>query len=165
MRTVELTLDTALEREVRAVWQQLQAAGLPSLATHAHPTNRPHVTLAAAADLTTGVSTALAALPLPAHLNGLMVFEGRSGVLVWRVVADESLRALQARVWSALDGQERNPLHAPERWVPHVSLALRIRPDDRARASAVLAHLRAARGQFVGARSYHHETRDVLHLA
>jgi 2'-5' RNA ligase len=153
VRTVELTFDTALERGVRAVWRQLQAAGLPSLATHAHWTNRPHVTLAAAADLTTGVGTALAALPLPAELDGVMVFEG-SGVLVWRVVADESLRALQASVWSALDGQERNPLHAPERWVPHVSLALRVRPGDRTRAAAVLADLPAARGQFAGARSY-----------
>jgi hypothetical protein len=52
-----------------------------------------------------------------------MVFEGKSGALVWRVVADESLRDLQARVWSALDGLERNPVHAPERWVPLVSPA------------------------------------------
>jgi 2'-5' RNA ligase len=158
MRTVELTLDDELDDSVREAWRRLAAAGLPSLATHTHPTNRPHLTLAAGADVP-DLAPLLAALPLPVTVDGLIFFEGRTGALAWRVHADETLRSLQAQVWQALDGQARNPLHAPDRWVPHISLARRAAPTA---AGGVLDALTPASGWLVGARSYDTETRTAV---
>jgi hypothetical protein len=160
VRTVELVLDDELDTAVRAVWRRLAAAGAPSLATDAQPANRPHLTLAAGTDLP-DLAPALAALPLTVTLDGLVFFEGRAAMLAWRVIADAGLRALQARVWHELDGQQRDPLHAPDRWVPHVSLARQTSPTVASRA---LAGLPRATGWVVGARSYDSETRAVTTL-
>ena len=131
VHTVELLLDGKLEDAVRRLWGELHEAGQPSLATHRHPTNRPHVTLAVAETL-----------------------DGR-------VAADPALLRLQEQVWERLDGVPRNPLHHPERWVPHVSLALKAGPD----ALAHLVGLPAPRGLFVTARTYDMETRTVNALS
>jgi hypothetical protein len=159
MHTVELSVDPALDALVRSVWQRLHAAGLPSLATHRHPTNRPHLTLATADRLTPEVAPALAALPVEAELDGLIFFER---AVVWRVSLTDALSDLHARVWHALEGTERNPQHAPERWEPHVSLALRAK--DQPRYAAELRDLPVARGSFLRARTYDSETRTVTEL-
>jgi hypothetical protein len=161
VRTVELLLDPGLDAEVRSVWYRLHAAGLPSLATHPHPTNRPHVTLAAAESLT-GLPDLERDLPIAAALQGVHMFDGKAGVLVWCVVSTPELRVLQAKVFAALDGT--NPLHAPENWRPHVSLALRVPPEQRAAALDLLGDLGTARGSYIGARSYDTETRTVVDL-
>jgi 2'-5' RNA ligase len=160
MHTVELTLDPALDGQVRSVWQRLHAADLPSLATHRHPTNQPHLTLAAADRLTPEVTTALAGLPVEAVLDGLIFF---ARAVVWRVEATDALRDLQAEVWRALTGTERNPQHAPGAWTPHVSLALRAK--DHSRYAAELRDLPVARGRFVQARTYDSATRTVTALS
>ena len=165
MRTVELTVDPGLDDRVRSVWRRLHAAGLPSLATHRHSSNRPHLTLTAATELTAGVAAALTALPLTVELGPTTFFPGRAGALVWLVTPDEALLELHAEVWAALDGVERNPITAPGVWVPHVSLALRTRPEHREAAAALLADLPPARGSFVSARSYDPDTRGLLQLA
>ncbi|XVU29518.1 hypothetical protein ACQPZJ_21315 [Actinoplanes sp. CA-054009] len=51
MHTVELLLDPGLEDLVRQKWLVLREAGLPSLATHGHVSNRPHLTVATAESL------------------------------------------------------------------------------------------------------------------
>ncbi|MEV4636383.1 2'-5' RNA ligase family protein [Actinoplanes sp. NPDC049548] len=158
MRTVELLLDPVLEDLVRAVWRRLHDAGLRSLATHTHPTNRPHVTLASADELTPAVASALAGLPLDVALDDVVLL-GRT--VAWRVRPDDRLRDLQAAVWAALDGTERNPWHDPLRWTPHVSLALRVRPEDQSRYPRELG---IARGWFIGARSYDSESRSITSL-
>ncbi|GAA3350448.1 hypothetical protein GCM10020358_76410 [Amorphoplanes nipponensis] len=160
MHTVELTVDPALDGLVRSVWQRLHAAGLPSLATHQHPTNRPHLTLAAAERLTPEITTALAGLPVEAELDGLIFFER---AVAWRVVPTDALRDLHARVWHALPDGDRNPQHAPGSWVPHVSLALRTR--DQSRYAGVLRDLPVARGSFAQARTYDSGTRVVTALS
>ena len=164
MRTVELICDDALDGAVRAVWRRLAAAGLPSLANHPHPTNRPHLTLATADELPAGpVTAAMESLPVGVHLGGLIFFEGRAGMVAWRVHAGEALHRLHAEVWRALDGRERNPLHAPQVWVPHVSLARRVKPDQREAVRALVEPV-VADGRFVAARSYDSETRTVVDL-
>jgi hypothetical protein len=159
MHTVELLVDPALDALIRSVWQRLHAAGLPSLATHRHPTNRPHLTLAAADRLTPEVGAALAGLPVEAELDGLIFFER---AVVWRVTLTEALSDLHTQVWHALDDTERNPQHAPGRWEPHVSLALRA--QDQSRYAAELRDLPAARGSFLRARTYDSGTRTVTEL-
>lgn len=159
MRTVELLLDDELDGAVRAVWRRLAQANLPSLTDHTHPTNRPHLTLAAA-DAVPDLD--LSVLPLPVTLDGLIFFDGRSGMLAWRVVPDAALLALHGTVWRAM--HDPNPLHAPDVWVPHVSLARRVKPADRARISDYLSGLRPRQGRLVAARSYDTETRTVTDL-
>ncbi|WP_306204215.1 2'-5' RNA ligase family protein [Actinoplanes sp. RD1] len=148
MHTVELTLDDELDRTVRAVWERLRAAGLKSLATHGHPTNRPHLTLATGASLTPEAVAAVAGLPLPAVLEGVVLF---GHAVAWRVSASAELEAMRAAVAEAM-GSDRP-------WVPHVSLALRVK--DPGEYEPVLRGLAPARGMFVAARSYDSETRTV----
>jgi hypothetical protein len=51
MRSIELTFDPSLESAIRAEWAALESAGLPNLGRHPHVSNRPHLTLAAGAEL------------------------------------------------------------------------------------------------------------------
>jgi hypothetical protein len=169
MRTVELLCSAPLSTAVRAGWQQLAAAGLPSLATHTHPTNRPHLTLASAAGFAPGTAAALGAalsavLPLPVRLAGLRLLDGR-GTLVWVLAPDPALLAAHRAVWRILDGAaERNPLHRPGRWLPHLSLARRFRPADLDLAREVLTPVTPTSGALVAARSYDSTTRAVTPL-
>ena len=154
MRTVELLLDPALERGVVALWDRLHEAGLPSLATHGHPTNRPHLTVVNAASLDglTGF-----ALPIPVTL-GAVVALGRA--VVRAVEPDARLSELHERIWSSLT----DAWPPPSEWTPHVSVALRVRAEERDAVLETLSGLPPARGFFVAARSYDSNTRTVRTL-
>ncbi|TDB77441.1 2'-5' RNA ligase family protein [Micromonospora sp. KC723] len=168
MRTVELLCDPRLEERVRAAWDRLAVAGLPSLARNPHPTNRPHLTMASVDGFPPGVTGRLAdlfdaALPLPVHLDRVEVLDG-SAPLVWLVRPTPRLTALHEAVHEVLartGGQ--NPWHAPGRWIPHLSLALRFRDHDRRLARALTCVDRPS-GEFVAARSYDADTRTVSPL-
>ncbi|MFI7576656.1 2'-5' RNA ligase family protein [Micromonospora sp. NPDC049497] len=168
MRTVELVCSPALEAAVRAAWERLAAAGLPSLAGNTHPTNRPHLTLAAVDDFPPGAAARLGALfaevlPLPVKLVDLQVLNG-SAPLVWSIRPDPSLTALHAAVWEVLrDADGHHPWHSPGRWRPHISLALRFRNADAALARAVVGADGPA-GSFVAGRTYHSVDRSVTPL-
>lgn len=167
MRTVELLGDDALDRAVRSAWQRLDQAGLTSLSRHQHPTNRPHLTLASPEAIPPGadaaIAAALRALPVPVRLAGLHFFRGRAGVLAWAVDGGDALRDLQAQVWAALDGADRNPQHEPAAWIPHISLARRLRPEQEALAGHLIGAA-AAGGELTAARSYDTVSRTVVLL-
>ncbi|SBT66388.1 2'-5' RNA ligase superfamily protein [Micromonospora sediminicola] len=169
MRTVELLCSPELDAAVRAAWDRLAAAGLPSLARNTHPTNRPHLTLASVDEFPPGAEQRLAdlcdaALPLPVRLDRLAVLDG-SAPLVWLVHPTPQLVALHGAVWDVLaEASGPHPWHLPGRWVPHLSLALRFRGADRRLARAVAGADRPG-GAFVAARSYHGDTRTVTELA
>jgi len=185
VRSIELTFDEETESAVRADWRALAGAGLPSLARHSGPTNRPHLTLAAGDDLARGSSVgpeppglfrggatpgvplgppdcepaeaveeaavppvdvalqgAFDTLPLPLRTSGLVVFGAppRGLVLARLVTITRELLDLHSVVhglaWGAL------PLTLPGRWTPHVTLALRLTPEQLAAALPLLgAHL------------------------
>ena len=157
MRTVELLLESRLEQTVRDVWEMLHTAGLKSLATHRHPTNRPHLTLVAG-DWT----DPLPALDLPIAVELRDVrFLGRA--LVWAAEPGPALREAQSRVWHAVTAV--NPLHAPQSWTPHVSLALNVPDRQRAAALGLLTGLPPRTGELIAARSYETETRTVTDLS
>jgi hypothetical protein len=159
VRTVELLLDAGLDAGIRRLWDDLHAAGLPSLATHRHPTNRPHVTLATAASPAALPGIGGLGLPVPAVLGPARML-GRA--LVREVIRTPGLDRLQARVWAAVGAV--NPLHAPDRWIPHVSLALNVPEPLRPVALDRAADLPPAYGEFVAARSYDTGTRTVTGL-
>ncbi|MEV0003528.1 2'-5' RNA ligase family protein [Micromonospora sp. NPDC050980] len=168
MRTVELLCSPELDAAVRAAWRRLADAGLPSLAGNTHPTNRPHLTLAAVDGFPPGAEQRLAdlcdaALPLPVRLDRIAVLDG-SAPLVWLLRPTPQLVALHGAVWDVLAGAPGpHPWHLPGRWVPHLSLALRMRGADRRRARA-LAGADRPTGEFVAARSYDGGTRTVCEL-
>ena len=170
MRTVELLPDPGTDHAVRALWSRLRAVGVPGLADHPHPTNRPHLTLAEAADLPDeeGLRRELAAaLPLPLHLGAIGVVHGRRGVGLHLVVAPHpSLVALHGRVHAHLDAGGADPAGhlAPGSFAPHVSLALRVPPDQLGAALEALREQRGVEGQWVAARSYDAVDRSVTGL-
>lgn len=165
---MELVCSSGLDAEVRAVWGRLVAAGLPSLARNVHPTNRPHLTLAAVDGFPPGVEDRLAglfdaALPVPVTLDRIVVLDG-SRPLVWLLRPAPALTALHAAVWDVLAGADgQRPWHAPGAWVPHLSLALRFRDADLRLARAVAGGQRPT-GAFVAARSYDATGRTVTPL-
>lgn len=165
MPTVELLPDEELRGRVEAVWERLAGAGLPSLAGHGHPTNRPHLTLAAADALPPDgwLATALAGLPVPVRLDGLLSFGGARGGLAWAVVPGRALLDVQAAVSELV--RPRSPWFRPGLWTPHVSLVLRATPAQRAAAVELLADLPAAEGALVAARSYDEPSRTVRALS
>jgi len=155
MHTVELLPDPRLEDGVRDLWDRLRGAGLPSLADHPHPTNRPHLTLLTAASL---AGLGPLGLPVAAELAEVR-FLGRALVLL--VTPTGELRELQSAAWSALAG---DPWPPPPEWIPHVSLALKVPPDRRGEALDLLATVPATRGHFTAARSYDTQSRTVVDL-
>lgn len=162
---MELLCSPELDAAVRAAWDRLATAGLPSLARNTHPSNRPHLTLAAVDEFPPGAVARLgalldAALPLPARLGDLTVLDG-SAPLVWLVEPGAELVELHRAVWRVLaDADGRNPWHEPGRWTPHLSLALRFRNADRGLARTVVGTPRST-GSFVAARSYDSADRSV----
>ncbi|MFD7130916.1 2'-5' RNA ligase family protein [Streptomyces sp. NPDC059894] len=172
MRTVELLPDATTELRVREMWRGIAAAGLPSLADHPHPTNRPHLTLATCDDLDHPARAALAAtldgLPAPLRLDGLLRFPGRTRVLAWRVDPDAGLTRLHRQVWDVLGAHATgrlNPLHAPGRWVPHLTLGRSSRASAWWPDHLLPAALSAPwDGTLTHARSYDSVTRTVEHL-
>lgn len=151
MHTVELLPDAELEHGVRELWDRLRDAGLPSLARHPHPTNRPHLTVLTAASL---AGLPPLDLPIAAELGPVRLL-GRA--LVREVVDADRLRELQSRAWHALEAG----WPPPGEWVPHVSLALRVPPSAQAEALRLLAGVPPAHGEFVAARTYDTRTRTV----
>jgi hypothetical protein len=152
VHTVELLLDDQLEAGVRKLWDLLLRAGLPSLATHTHPTNRPHLTVLTAASLT-GLP-ALPPLPIPVELGPARIL-GRA--LVRAATPAPELHAFQAEAWSSTT----DAWPPPADWAPHISLALKIPPARHDEALALLAAVPPAAGRFVAARSYDTDTRIV----
>ncbi|HWR84969.1 MAG TPA: 2'-5' RNA ligase family protein, partial [Rhodoglobus sp.] len=119
IRSLELVLDESTDAAVRADWNALQAAGLPSLAAHAGESNRPHVTLVASDEAFAGIDLDVV-LPLPLRLGGLVVFGAgrpRGMVLCRAVVPSAALLELHAHVVSAAGGAPR-PTSLPGAWTP-----------------------------------------------
>jgi 2'-5' RNA ligase len=175
MHSLELLLGEAAEASVRADWERLVEAGLPSSGRHRSDTNRPHITLVAAPSLAPetvpGIDARVAAaagfVDLPLASAGVLLFgPGRGGyVLVRQVVTTPELLDLHRRVCTAVGtvpGQVRTS--HPGAWTPHVTLARRMRPEQVAAALAVLephpAPLRA-----VAVRRWDADTRTVVRLA
>src|SRR5262249_47827123 len=63
--------------------------------------------------------------PFRIRTAGLGVFTGPEPVLYVPVVRDEPLSRLHRALWTAIAGAGRDllPHYAPERWVPHITLA------------------------------------------
>lgn len=175
MHSLELLLGDGAEAAVRADWERLAEAGLPSSGRHGSESNRPHITLLAAPslapevvpDIDARVAAAAGFVDLPVVSAGLLLFgPGRGGyVVVRQVVTTPELLELHRRVCAAVGpvpGQSRTSI--PGAWTPHVTLARRMRPEQLPAALEVLephpGPLRA-----VALRRWDADARTVVRLA
>jgi 2'-5' RNA ligase len=159
VHSVEVILDDDTDRQIRAEWAVLAEAGLPSQARHTGASNRPHVTLALTETLTEQVAdrlaVAVADLPIPVTLGGLLLFGTSRVVLARLVVPSAALLDLQSRVRAALDYPvDPHGTFGPGRWTPHVTLARRLRSDQLGIALTQLGVLAPISGELVRARRW-----------
>lgn len=164
VQTVELVLDEGTEGAVRRAWDVLAAAGLPSQARHTGATNRPHVTLAVAtripAALESRLAAAVAGLPIPVRLGGLVSFAGRRWVLARLVVPSAELLRVQSAVADVVLGcPGLSPLMFPDRWTPHITLARSLTAEQVGVALGLLGDRAELVGEAVAARRYDGERR------
>lgn len=168
MQSVELLLDEAADGHVRAQWQALAGAGLPSQAHHRGETNAPHVTMAVRRDVPADREQELAAvaarLPLPVRLGATAVFGRHRYVLVRLVVADAALLRLHADLDAALGDGEGDPLTAPGRWTPHVTLGRGFSAEQVGRALEVLGGAHPVEASAVDCRRWDSEARRAWSL-
>lgn len=119
--------DGTTSASIRSLWDELEAAGVPTLATATHRRHVPHLSLVVADDLP--VTEALAAVhrvpaaPIELRLASAGVFPG--GVLYLAPAASETLIAEHHRVHVATAGVEGGawPHYEPGTWTPHVTVA------------------------------------------
>ena len=135
VQSVELLLDEALDDWVWCQWRALESAGLPSQVRHGSLTNWPHVTLGVAdsiaPELESALSDAVAELPIPIQLGGVIWFPGKRHVIARSVVPSAELIAMHARVHAILDGPAMvGRRMTPGTWTPHVTLARGVRPEQ-----------------------------------
>lgn len=126
---LELGLAADGERDVRRLWDALEAASVPSLATNAFPI-RPHVTLAVTddADGLRGVAGALRGLidPTSVELAGPAFFQAEPPIMHLAVASAPGLIAMHGRVVHALQQAEVDlwPHYRPTVWLPHCTLSM-----------------------------------------
>ena len=159
MHSIELVLDDDTDRQIRAEWNQLAAAGLPSQARHTGASNRPHITLALAAalDAADGVrlTVAAAALPTPITIGSLLVFGARRFVLARLAVPSVALLDMQSGVTAAVaEPVDPHGNFGAGQWTPHVTLARRLTADQLAEAVTVLGEVPAIVGTAARARRW-----------
>ena len=133
--SVCLLLDPAAEAAVRGLWRRLEAAGVPTLLRHTHGRHVPHLTLASVHhDGAEAVLSALAALPVAPRvevsLDALGMFPRSRSWLA--VPADAGLLARHARAVEAVRaaGAQVHGHYLPGAWLPHLTLAPRMRVEQ-----------------------------------
>jgi 2'-5' RNA ligase len=144
-QALECYFDDTADAAVRALWQRLDQAGVPSLATATHRRHRPHVTFAIGGTIPAparkDLTTRLTRLALPRlWLYTLGTFPTSENVLFLGAVADAELLAVHDAVHDTLAGRVRDPwaYHLPGAWVPHCTLSQDIPPTGLAAGFAAL---------------------------
>lgn len=127
------------QEQVRRDWQALRDAGLPSQLDRASPTNTPHLTVVAAAELPDeAVDVAKARLgsllPVRARAAGLLLLGGDQLTVARAVDIDDDVvrRVLAVRV--------QVPGRQHVGWLPHLTLARRLDRRSAQRAIDVLGY-------------------------
>jgi 2'-5' RNA ligase len=167
---LELLFDPDSEAKVKSVWDRLEAAGLPSLATRSHQQHRPHVTLAVAERIeATRIQDGqdrLAATHLDVTLHSPAVFQ-RSGVLYLSVVPTLELLGLHQQVHAALHDSLVGSwgVYSVGAWVPHCTLAQGLTREQLARGIDLLHDQPSVQAHVTGAGILDTKTGEVLPVA
>jgi 2'-5' RNA ligase len=150
--SVELLLDPEAESDVRQLWQLLDDADLPSQVQVNSPTNRPHITLLAAARISPDLDEVLRPvtdrLPLPVAVGATLLLGGRAHrsapathTLARLVIPSADLLDLHAEVYRRSLPYLTDPFEhcRPGHWTPHLTLGRRLRAEQIGVAVSVLA--------------------------
>ena len=128
---LECYLDVAATRRIRALWDALESAGVPSLRDLTHRRHRPHLSLASADRLDPPqVAAALGELPAAPPLRVELAHVGQFvGRVLWLgpTPTAELLghhAAVHARLVAA--GVDVDPHYRPGAWVPHCTVSMRV---------------------------------------
>jgi 2'-5' RNA ligase len=129
-----LLLDERSERALRLLWHRLESAGVSTLLSHTHGHHLPHVSYAVLRSYDVqAVSAAVGALPdsgpVRLHFDGLGLFRRGRAWLIPGIGADVHVR--QERVVTAAlgTGADLHLHYRPGWWVPHCTLAPRVRRE------------------------------------
>jgi hypothetical protein len=133
--SIELLLDARSDGVIRAAWQALADAGLPSQVNVTSATNRPHITLLAAERISPEVDEVLRELaprlPMDCVVGAHVVFGGSRLTLARLIVPSAELLALHAEVYRLalpfVTGQPF-PHCRPGHWTAHATLGRRLTP-------------------------------------
>jgi 2'-5' RNA ligase len=169
VQSLELLVDGETDLAVRAQWEALAAAGLPSQARHTGASNAPHVTLAVASSVPPAVEASLSevasGLPFPVRLGGVLCFSSRGGsrqVLARLVVPSVELLAVQASAAAVFADLPDLPAHlAVGVWTPHVTLARNLPTERLGEAVAALGRVEELAGTAVALRRWNSDTRTT----
>ena len=130
-----LLFDPVTDRALRQLWARLESAGISTLATHTHARHVPHLSYAVLRTFDVeAVAAALAALPraepMTLRFDAVGLFRRGRAALLPSASADLQLR--QCAVVGACEstGAELHRHYRPGSWIPHSSLATRVRRDD-----------------------------------
>ena len=139
LHALELIPDEIGTAAVRAGWQRLRDAGLPSQLDHRGATNAPHLTVVSAPSLPAEAVDVAAAplgtlLPIRARASGLLLLGGDRLTVARALDLDDDVvrRVLAVRV--------QVPDRSHDGWLPHVTLARRLDRADAQRAIDLLGH-------------------------
>jgi len=126
--SLELTFDDEADALVRAEWDALHRADLPSQAQHTGASNRPHLTVLVRSSLGAIDGHGLErAFPLSLTLGAPLLFgTRRTRVLARSVVPSRALLELHAAVHVKAGDHDEVDHTAPGAWMPHVTLARRV---------------------------------------
>jgi len=169
--SIELLLDAHSDAAVRAQWQALADAGLPSHLRVTSATNRPHITLVAAQRISPGADEPLrglaSRLPLECVIGAPLVLGGPRLTLARLIVPSAALLDLHAEVYQlALPHITGEPFAhcSPGHWTPHATLGRRYTAEQIGPALATVADNAAAlAARVVGLRRWDSDER-VDHL-
>jgi 2'-5' RNA ligase len=155
-QALEFFFDGEADTSVRGLWQRLERAGVPSLASRGHRKHRPHVTFAIGSAFSQPTRTALTAelglLSLPTvWLYTLGTFPTTENALVLTAVVDTELLAVHSAVHDVLAKKVKNPsaYYMPGSWVPHCALAQEVDTAQLATGLAALHPVEPVKAQLV----------------
>jgi len=130
-----LLFDDAGDRALRALWERLELRGIGTLATHTHGRHHPHVsyTVLDHWDLA-AVEAAVEALPdrgtFPLTFHAVATFRRGRAWLVPGVPGDFVDRQAAVAAAVAATGAAVHPLYRAGAWVPHCTVAPRVRLEQ-----------------------------------
>ncbi|HJR40034.1 MAG TPA: 2'-5' RNA ligase family protein [Nocardioidaceae bacterium] len=138
-----LLFDARTEHAVRETWRRLEDTGVPTLLSHTHGRHVPHLSYAVLR--TFDVAAVMDATdllpdegPMNLHFDALGMFRRSRSWLVPAVTSD--IAARQERVVEAVEstGADLHQHYRPGVWVPHCTIAPRIKLEQLPRLAAAV---------------------------
>jgi hypothetical protein len=146
--------DEATGRAIGEIWEAMASVGLPSMATYAHRSHRPHASLVVAEMLdvqpTLDAVGAVPSVPIRLSVSAAGVFPG--GILFLACDPNRELLAEQRRVRQAVLPLATDPwpYFDAGRWTPHITVAMDMTGGQLTEALTVVLDRLPLEGRFDG---------------